>query len=431
MPQNSTKSTTEVAEIFVPFVFQSGAYAWYVLGLLTVVSVLNYLDRTLIYILFTPIKREMSFTDFELGLLGTTSFVIFFAVLGVPFGRLADRGSRKNMIAAGLAVWSVFSGLTGFANGFWTLFLCRVMVGVGEATLGPAALSLLSDYFPPRMRATVQSVYAAGITLGSGLAFFLGGWIGANYGWRSAFYFLGFPGVFVAVLVYLIREQQRGRTEVSAPKYTSNDWKLLFRSKALRYHYAGYAMFAVATNSLSIWMPTFFNRVHGYGIATLGLVAGLTSLTSGIASTVLGGYLSDRLRRFRPGGRMLLGAIASLLAIPFWLVLLFSYNVPLLLVANFILLGLSLIWIAPAMADVHEISGPHLRGLGIGAFLFLAHVLAYGIGAPLMGKVNDLLGAATNPEVMRYGFLIIPLSCVVAAILLWRGSRTLENRGQD
>ncbi|HJU92064.1 MAG TPA: MFS transporter [Pyrinomonadaceae bacterium] len=409
----------------------TGAYAWYVLGLLSVVSVLNYLDRTLIYILFTPIKREMSFTDFELGLLGTTSFVIFFAVLGVPFGRLADRGSRKNMIAAGLAVWSLFSGLTGFANGFWTLFLCRVMVGVGEATLGPAALSLLSDYFPPRMRATVQSVYAAGITLGSGLAFFLGGWIGVNFGWRSAFYFLGFPGLLVAVLVYLIREQQRGRTEVSPPKYTSNDWKLLLRSQPLRYLFAGYAMLALATNSLSIWMPTFFNRVHGYSIATLGLVAGLTSLTSGISSTVLGGYLADRLQRFSPGGRMLLGSIASLLAVPFWIVLLFSYNVPLLLVANFFLLGLSLIWIAPAMADVHDISGPHLRGLSIGAFLFLVHVLAYGIGAPLMGKANDLLGAATNPEVMRYGFLISPLSCVVAAVLLWRGSRTLEKIRQD
>lgn len=416
MPQNGTKSS---------------AYALYVLGLLTVVSILNYLDRTLIYILFTPIKSEMSFSDFELGLLGTTSFVIFFAVLGVPFGRLADRGSRKNMIAAGLAVWSLFSGLTGFANGFWTLFFCRVMVGVGEATLGPAALSLLSDYFPPRMRATVQSVYAAGITLGSGLAFFLGGWIGLSYGWRSAFYFLGFPGLLVAVLVYLLKEQRRGRTEVSPPKYTSNDWKLLFQSRPLRYHYAGYAMFALAANSLSIWMPTFFNRVHGYSIATLGLVAGLTSLTSGIASTVLGGYLSDRLRRSRPGGRMLLGGIASLLAIPFWFVLLFSYNVPLLLVANFVLLGLSLIWIAPSMADVHEISGPHLRGLGIGAFLCLVHVLAYGVGAPLMGKVNDLLGAATNPGVMKYGFLISPISCGVAAILLWRGSRTLENLGQD
>ena len=423
MQQVDTKSTSEAAASFVPF---SGNYAWYALSLLTVASVLNYLDRTLIYILFTPIKAEMSFSDFELGLLGTTSFVIFFTVLGVPFGRLADRSSRKNMIAAGLAVWSLFSGLTGFATGFWTLFLCRLMVGVGEATLGPAALSLLSDYFPPRMRATVQSIYAAGITVGSGLAFFLGGWIGAKLGWRTAFYFLGFPGVLWAVLVYFLKEQPRGRTEVSPPKYSSNDWKLLFRSKPLRYHYAGYAMLALATNSLSIWMPAFFNRVHGYNIATLGLVAGLTSLTSGISSTLLGGYLADRLRRFRPGGRMLLGSIASLLAVPFWLVLLFSYNVPLLLLANFILLGLSLIWIAPAMADVHEITGPHLRGLGIGMFLFLVHMLSYGIASPLMGKVNDLLGAATNPDVMRYGFLINPISCVVAAILLWRGGRTLE-----
>src|SRR6185369_16359154 len=214
-----------------------------------------------------PIRKEMSFSDFQLGLLGTTSFVILFAVLGVPFGRLADRGSRKNMIAAGLAVWSVFSGLTGFANGFWSLFLCRLMVGVGEATLGPAALSLLSDYFPPRMRATVQSVYASGITFGSGLAFFL-----------------GFPGILVAVFVYFLREQSRGRTEVSPPKYTSDDWKKLFRSKPLRYHYAGYAMFALASNSLSIWAPTFFTRVHGYSLATLGLVAGLTSLVAGIPS---------------------------------------------------------------------------------------------------------------------------------------------------
>ncbi|HEY0729391.1 MAG TPA: MFS transporter, partial [Pyrinomonadaceae bacterium] len=185
-----------------------GAYAWYALALLTFVYLLNFLDRTLIYILFAPIKQEMSFSDFELGLLGTTSFVIFFTLLGIPFGRLADRSSRKNMIAAGLAVWSLFSGLTGFATGFWPLFLCRVMVGVGEATLGPAALSLLSDYFPPRMRATVQAIYASGVTLGAGLAFFFGGWIGQYFGWRAAFYFLGFPGLLVAVLVFLLREER-------------------------------------------------------------------------------------------------------------------------------------------------------------------------------------------------------------------------------
>ncbi|MFP5285294.1 MAG: MFS transporter, partial [Thermoanaerobaculia bacterium] len=171
------------------------AYSWYALLLLTLVYVLNFLDRMVIYILFVPIQTEMKFSDFQLAVLGTTSFVIFYTLLGIPFGRLADRVVRKNLIAGGLAVWSLFSGLTGFADSFWTIFLCRLMVGVGEATLGPAALSLLSDYFPPRLRATVQGIYSSGIAIGGGLAFFLGGWIGQAYGWRWAIYLLGFPGV--------------------------------------------------------------------------------------------------------------------------------------------------------------------------------------------------------------------------------------------
>ncbi len=121
------------------------AYSWYALAVLTAVYVLNFLDRTLIYILFAPIKKELHFTDLQLSLLGATSFVIFYTLLGVPFGRLADRTKRKVMIGAGLAVWSLFSGLTGFASSFWTIFFCRLMVGVGEATLllvCPAALAI-------------------------------------------------------------------------------------------------------------------------------------------------------------------------------------------------------------------------------------------------------------------------------------------------
>lgn len=408
-----------------------GPYAWYALGLLTFVYLLNFLDRTLIYILFAPIKKEMSFSDFELGLLGTTSFVIFFTLLGIPFGRLADRSSRKNMIAAGLAVWSLFSGLTGFATGFWPLFLCRVMVGVGEATLGPAALSLLSDYFPPRMRATVQAIYASGVTLGAGLAFFFGGWIGQYFGWRTAFYFLGFPGLLVAVLVFFLREERRGRTEVSTVKYTSKDWKVLFRSKPLRFHYIGYALFGLAANSLSIWGPTFITRVHRYDLATIGFYAGILSLVAGVPATVLGGYLSDRLRRAGPGGRMRLSSVAALLAIPLWLLLLFTNSPATLLLANFVLLGLSLIWVGPAMADVHDISGPHLRGLGIGIFVCAVNLTAYGVGAPLIGKINDILGAATNPGMMRYGYLISPLACGLAALLLWLGSRSMNADNSD
>ena len=126
---------------------RTSGYAWYALGLLTLVYVLNFLDRTLIYILFTPIKKEMGFSDLQLALLGTTSFVIFYTALGIPFGRLSDRVVRKNMIAGGLAVWSIFSGLTGFANSFRALFFCRVMVGVGEATLGPRGAVIAERLF--------------------------------------------------------------------------------------------------------------------------------------------------------------------------------------------------------------------------------------------------------------------------------------------
>jgi MFS family permease len=401
-------------------------YSWYALGVLTLVYVLNFLDRTLIYILFTPIKKEMAFTDLQLAVLGTTSFVIFYTLLGIPFGRLADRAVRKNMIAGGLAVWSLFSGLTGFAKGFWAMFFCRLMVGVGEATLGPAALSLLSDYFPPRMRATVQGIYSSGIAIGSGLAFFLGGWLGQNYGWRWAFYFLGFPGLLLAVVVFFLREQRRGQTEVAAVRYTSKDWKILFRSVPLRYLYLGYALFGLASNNLGIWVPSFFVRVHGMSLVLIGTVAGILSIAVGVPVTIFGGYASDRFRRFGKGGRMLFSTCAALASVPLWLVLLFSGNTALLLILNFVLFGLALSWLGPAAADVHDIAGPHLRGLGIGIYFSTVNIVAYGVGAPVIGKLNDLLGVSHNPGLMRYSLLICPVACALSAWLLWSGSRALH-----
>jgi MFS family permease len=407
------------------------AHSWYALGVLTVVYTLNFLDRVLVYMLFQPIKAEMQFTDFQLALLGPGAFVIFYTLLGIPFGRMADRVKRKWLIASGLAVWSLFSGLTGFAGSFWTLFACRVMVGVGEATLGPAALSLLSDYFPPRMRATVQSIYSAGISVGGGLAFFLGGWIGSapGWGWRWAFYTLGFPGLVMCLLVLSLRETERGQTEAqTATHYDSNDWKILFKSSALRYHYAGYALFGLATNQLSIWGPTFFNRVHGFGLQLIGSWAGVLSVAAGVPGTILGGILADRLRRRVRGGRMLFSALCALVSIPLWLTLIFSGDVRLLILSNFVLLGVALMWLGPAAADVHDIAGPHLRGLGVGIYFFTVNLAAYGIGAPLIGRANDALGATATPSMMRYALLLCPLASALAALLLWRGSRALERQ---
>jgi MFS family permease len=402
------------------------AYSWYALALLSLVYVLNFLDRTVIYILFTPIKKELALTDLQLALVGTLSFVILYTGLGIPFGRLADRSSRKIMIGAGLAVWSLFSGLTGFAHSFTTLFLCRLMVGVGEATLGPAALSLLSDYFPPRMRATVQSVYASAIALGGGLAFFLGGSIGQIYGWRWAFYLLGFPGIALAVLVFALREPQRGNTETTPVAAVSSDWKVLFRSKPLLFLFAGYALFALSSNNLGIWATAFFVRVHHMSLLQIGTVGGLLSIVVGIPVTILGGYYADRFsRRFR-GGRMAFTACAALASIPLWLGLLYANNLMVLLLLNVVLYGLALMWVGPATADIHDIAGPNLRGLGIGIFFSIANIAAYGIGSPLIGKLSDALGVATNPEQMRIALLVCPAACALSAVLLWMGSRARE-----
>ena len=403
------------------------AHSWYALGVLTLVYVLNFLDRVLIYFMFTPIKAEMKFSDLQLGLLGATSFAIFYTVLGIPFGRLADRGSRKRLIAGGLAVWSVFSGLTGFTHSFEAMFLCRLMVGVGEATLGPAALSLLSDYFPVRMRASVTAIYSSAIAVGSGLALALGGQFESLLGWRWAFFLLGFPGLFVCLLVLSLREVRRGETEREPVRYTSRDWKVLFRSVPLRYHYAGYALFGLASNQLSIWGVSFFARVHGLDLKLIGLLGGLLSLLAGVPGTIAGGVLADRLRRRGRGGRMFFSAACALLSAPLWVALLFADGAAVLLAANYFLLALSLMWLGAAAADVHDIAGPQLRGLGVAVYFFAVNLAAYVIGAPLVGRINDALGAGADPQMLRYGLLLCPAAAVLAALLLWLGSRKLEN----
>lgn len=412
--------------------------SWWGLALLTLVYVLNFLDRTLIYILFPLLKKELSLSDLQLALLGTTSFVLFYTTLGIPFGRLADRVSRKRLIAAGLVVWSLFSGLTAFAGTFLAIFFCRVMVGVGEATLGPAALSLLADYFPPRMRATVQAIYSAGIPLGGGLAFFLGGFLGESMGWRWAFALLGFPGVIVAGLVLLLHEPPRGRTEATgAPGAASagspgfvEGLKALYGSNVLLWHHAGYAFFALAGNSLSIWGPSFFVRVHGMSLSTIGVLAGILSVVGGVPGTILGGWAADRFRRTGPGGRMRLCSVGALLCIPLWIALLFSTNVLILLLVNVVLLGMALLWLGPAAADVHEVAGPRLRGLGIGVYFFSAMLAGYGIGPPIVGRLNDALGVLADPSRMRFSLLICPAACLVAALCLWQGSRSMEARAR-
>lgn len=399
--------------------------ATFALVLLCLVYLLNFLDRTLIYILFPLIKKEMAFTDFELAALGSTSFVIFYTLLGVPFGRLADRVNRKRMIAAGLATWSLFSGLTGFATDFWTIFLCRVMVGVGEATLGPAATSLLSDLFAKEKRGTVQSIYSAGIPLGAAAAFFVGAQVGEAWGWRAAFYVLGFPGVLLALLVLALPEPPRGQTEGGAAP-ASADPRLLLRAVPLRWHVFGYAMLAVAGNSLSIWIPSFLARVWKMPLPEIGTLTGVSMAVAGGLATAFGGAVADRFRRRGSGGRMAFSALLAVLCVPLWVGLLWGGSLTVVQVSFFLLAGLGLAWLGPAAADVHDIVGPRLRGLGIAVYFFVVNALGYGIAPLVVGSLSDQLGVSQDPERMRLALSVAPAALLIAAGLLWKGSRSIE-----
>ena len=160
----------------------------------------------------------------------------------------------------------------------------------------------------------------------------------------------------------------------------------------------------------------------------IGLWGGLLSLLAGVPGTIVGGVLADRLRRRGRGGRMFFSAACALLSAPLWVALLFSDGAAVLLAANFFLLALSLMWLGPAAADVHEIAGPQLRGLGIGIYFFAVNIAAYAIGAPLVGFLNDQLGGANNPTAMRYALLVSPIACALSAVLLWRGGKKLQQQ---
>ncbi len=194
---------------------------WYALGLLTLINLLNYIDRNVIYALFEPIKRDLSLTDSQLGWLGS-AYILVFSVSALPFGVLSDLRSRRAVIAGGVTLWSAFTFLSGLVSGFGQLFTCRAAVGIGEAAYGPAAASLVADYFPGRRRAIALGILASGVALGGVLGLLLGGSLEGLYGWRVAFMTVAAPGFICAVLVARLPDPTRIASNLSVRSFLRN-----------------------------------------------------------------------------------------------------------------------------------------------------------------------------------------------------------------
>ena len=279
-------------------------YAWYVAIVLMVCNTLSFIDRQILGLLVTPIKLELGISDTRIGLLQGLAFGVFYTLLGIPMGRIADRSSRRTLVAIGIFCWSLMTALCAGARSFWTLFLARMGVGVGEATLSPSAFSLLSDYFPKERLGTALSIYSMGVFFGSGLALIIGGLIiGAVGSWRMTFLIVGLPGLMVALLVSTIKEPPRknlmrttgGQASKLSLAEVVDQVKLRWQSVAGIC--LAFAFQALCNYAQQAWLPTFFIRVHGWAPRQAGLTLGIISLITGLLGAYLGGILCDRWQR--------------------------------------------------------------------------------------------------------------------------------------
>lgn len=297
---------------------RSGSYAWYVVAVLTLCYVLSFADRQILSLLVGPIKRDLTLSDTRVGLLQGLAFAIFYALAGIPLGRLVDTRNRRNLVVAGVAAWSLFTAVCSLAGTFLTLFLARIGVGVGEAALNPAAFSIISDYFPPRRLATATSVFYLGALIGSGLAFAVGGtivdavsgigpvklpFVGSMSAWRLTFVAVGVPGVVAALLVGTLREPTRRNVLKTAagtpakPAFRELLAQVLKRWQSVAGISCGMACQSACLYGFVAWAPTFFARVHHWGPGQTGRALGLITLVFGCAGMLAGGMLSDRWQR--------------------------------------------------------------------------------------------------------------------------------------
>ena len=298
--------------------FPKPGYAWYVVGVLTLVYIFSFIDRQILNLLVRPIRRDLGITDFQMSLLMGFTFALFYTFFGIPLGRLADSRSRRTIIAAGFTVWSMMTAACGLAKNFLQMLLLRMGVGVGEAALSPAAYSIITDYFPPKRRATAISVYSMGIYIGSGIAFIVGGivagvasaqetWylplVGATRPWQVVFFIVGLPGVLLALLMYTVREPVRrgirlrqtsyGKTSVARVPlrdvigYLGRNWTTFLC------HNVGFALLSFSSYGSSAWIPTFFVRNHGWTESRAGQVYGWIIAIASTLGVVAGGRLAD------------------------------------------------------------------------------------------------------------------------------------------
>ncbi len=390
-------------------------YRGYVLTLLVIVYAFNYIDRQLMTILLEPIKNEFQASDTVMGLLTGFAFAVFYATLGVPVARLADRWSRKKVLTISLALWSGFTACCGMASSFWQLALLRVGVGIGEAGGTSPSQALIADYFPAEKRSTALSIHATGTHFGVLIGMFGGAMIADAFGWRMAFIVFGLPGVLLALIMSVsVKEPVKKKTKEDFPPLLSSV-KTIWNTPGFSRITIAAAFTALSGYGLGAWTPSFMIRVHGLSLIETGLILGIIGTLSGLLGAVLGGVLCDRLSKKDPRWQLWLPAIGAFLSVPFqgafllWpeqhQFQLFDTQVP--VATLFMIAGgiVAAFWIGPTYAAIQNLSPDHMRTQASAILLLVFNLVGMGIGPVLVGMLSDYLMPTYGNESIRFALV--------------------------
>ena len=419
-------------------------YGWFVVGVLTLAYTCSFIDRQILTLLIEPIRRDLQISDTQVSLLGGLAFSILYTTLGIPIARLADQAHRRNLMAAGLAFWSLMTAACGMARGFWGLFAARVGVGVGEAALSPAAFSLMADYFPPRKVALAISVYSMGLYFGAGLALMIGGTVvrlvsnapahelpivGTVFPWQLTFFVVAAISLPILLLMFLIREPlRRGAVPAAAAPGAGHPsgWPALRgfmreNRRTLACHIGAFTLFGIGINCYLFWAPTLMIRTHGWTAPQAGFTIGAMLFGLGTAGVYSGGWLAQRLAGRGHRDAVLRAAFYGMCAgLPFLVA------TPLLDDGRLATVGLGAAVFFMAFpqglpsAALQVVTPNRLRAQMTAIYFFVGNLIASGIGPTLPALLGDYV--FRDPAMLRYGLFVVQAIVLPASLLcLWLG----------
>jgi len=419
---------TEVAPISVRV---GGRSRGFILLMVTLVYVVNYLDRNILNIVLAEIKKEFHLTDFALGILSGTSFAITYATLAMPLAWIADRSNRRNVIAASLALFSAMTVVCAYAASAVQLIIARVFTGVGEAGTGPSIQSMLSDLYPPKQRAAALSLYSSGLNIGLLIAFFGGGQIAEHFGWRAAFLASGIPGlILVFVFLFAVPEPPRGHVEqindsARAPSFLSTVAHL-WSQRSFRWISIGTALSAFGGYAYLTFVPLFLSVSHGMAPAERGLVLALLSGIAGGFGTYISGVLADRLGRRNVRWNMYVPIIFILISLPFTPVFYLSPDLTVVLLSAIIPNMVGAIYLGPSLAMTQALVPLRMRAQAAAILLFILNIIGFGCGPATVGEISDLLRPSLGNDSIRWAMMTTLIPWIVSAWCYWRASKTLK-----